>query len=253
METTSELKQLLKALRLSSLLTTLPERVAFAKGNKLTHLEFLEMIFSDEVERRDQGALTRRLFNAKVNHDEVLERFDWGASITLDRDRFKGLMGLEWVECKENVIMTGPVGVGKSFLANALAHSACRRNKSVFLVKAAKMFKVLFAARADNSLERELLKLISPVLLVIDDFGLEQLTPEQSHDFYEIISERYGRGSTILTSNREVGEWINLFNDQILANSALDRLAHNAHQLVIEGESYRKKKGTRVQRGTDKV
>src|ERR1035438_1135387 len=80
-----------------------------------------------------------------------LERFDWGASITLDRDRFKGLMSLEWVECKENVIMTGPVGVGKSFLANALAHSACRRNKSVFLVKAAKMFKVLYAARDRKS------------------------------------------------------------------------------------------------------
>ena len=77
MEITSELKQLLKALRLSSLLTTLPERVAYAKGNKLTHLELLEMVLSDEVERRDQGALTRRLFNAKVNHDELLERFDW--------------------------------------------------------------------------------------------------------------------------------------------------------------------------------
>lgn len=225
-------------------MTTLPERVAYAKGNKLTHLEFLEMLLSDEVERRNQGALARRLLTAKVNHDEVLERFDWESPVTLDRDRFKGLISLDWVECKENVILTGPVGVGKTFLANALAHSACRRNKSVFVVKAAKMFKVLFAARADNSLERELLKLISPVLLIIDDFGLERLTPEQAHDFYEIISERYERGSTIITSNRHVSEWVNLFDDQILANSTLDRLAHNAHQMIIEGESYRKKKGT---------
>lgn len=225
-------------------MTTLPERVAYAKGNKLTHLEFLEMLLSDEVERRNQGALARRLLTAKVNHDEVLERFDWESPVTLDRDRFKGLISLDWVECKENVILTGPVGVGKTFLANASAHSACRRNKSVFVVKAAKMFKVLFAARADNSLERELLKLISPVLLIIDDFGLERLTPEQAHDFYEIISERYERGSTIITSNRHVSEWVNLFDDQILANSTLDRLAHNAHQMIIEGESYRKKKGT---------
>lgn len=202
------------------------------------------MILSDEVERRNQGALARRLLTAKVNHDEVLERFDWESPVTLDRDRFKGLISLDWVECKENVILTGPVGVGKTFLANALAHSACRRNKSVFVVKAAKMFKVLFAARADNSLERELLKLISPVLLIIDDFGLERLTPEQAHDFYEIISERYERGSTIITSNRHISEWVNLFDDQILANSTLDRLAHNAHQMIIEGESYRKKKGT---------
>ncbi|TRO77524.1 ATP-binding protein [Desulfuromonas acetexigens] len=196
METTAELKHLLKALRLSPLLSTLPERVAYAKGSKLTHLEFLELLLSDEVERR------------------------------------------------ENVILTGPVGVGKTFIANALAHAACRRGKSVLVLKATKMFKTLYAARADNSLEKELLKLITPSLLVIDDFGLERLSAEQAHDFYEIVSESYERGSTILTSNRHITEWVTLFDDQILANSALDRLAHNAHQMIIEGESYRKKKAS---------
>ena len=244
MEPSSELKQILKQLRLSGLLTTLPERMAFAKGNKLTHQEFLELLLSDEVGRRNQGALARRLESARVNHDQVLEHFDWEAQTTLDRDRLKGLIGLEWMERKENVIMSGPVGVGKTFLANALAHSACRRNKSVIVLKASKMFKTLYAARADNSLDRELVRLISPQLLVIDDFGLERLTQEQAHDFYEIVAERYQRGSTIITSNRHVQEWLGLFDDPILANSALDRLAHNAHQLIIEGESYRRKLGT---------
>lgn len=244
MEATTELKQYLKALRLSPLLSTLPERVAYAKGNKLTHLEFLEMVFSDEVDRRNHDALTRRLITSKVNHDEVLENFDWDAKITLDRDRLKGLIGLEWIERKENVLFTGPVGVGKTFIANALAHVACRKNKSVMVVKAAQMFKNLYAARADNSLEKELIKLIAPRLLVIDDFGLQRLSPEQAHDFYEIISERYERASTIITSNRHITEWVNLFDDTIIANSALDRLAHNAHQMIIEGESYRKKKST---------
>lgn len=244
METTTELKHLLKALRLSPLLSTLPERVAYAKGNKLTHLEFLELLLSDEVERRSQGALQRRLQSAKVDLDQVLERFDWEAKITLDRDQLKGLIGLDWIDRHENVILTGPVGVGKTFIANALAHAACRRGKSVLVFKAAKMFKTLYAARADNSLEKELLKLITPGLLVIDDFALERLSPEQAHDFYEIASERYERGSTILTSNRHITEWVTLFDDPILANSALDRLAHSAHQMIIEGESYRKKKAT---------
>lgn len=244
MESTVELRQYLKKLRLSPLLATLPERAAYAKSNKLTHLEFLEMLLSDEVERRNHGALDRRLHQANVNHDQILERFDWDAKITLDRDRLNSLIGLDWIECRENVILTGPVGVGKTFIANALAHVACRRNKNVIVVKAAQMFKTLYAARADNSLERELVRLIAPSLLVIDDFGLVKLSPEQSRDFYEIISERYGRASTIITSNRDIAEWVHLFDDSILANSALDRLAHNAHQMIIEGESYRKKKGT---------
>jgi len=243
MEATPELKHLLKHLRLSGILSTLPDRVSYAAGNKLNHLEFLELTLSDELDRRRQGALTRRLQMAKVNHDQVMERFDWDAKVTIDRNRLKGLMSLEFIDRKENVILTGPVGVGKTFIANALAHAACRRNKSAIILKAAKMFKELYAARADNSLDRALSKLISPEILVIDDFGLTRLTSEQAHDFYEIMSERYERSSTIITSNRHVDEWTGLFDDAILANSTLDRLAHNAHQLVIEGESYRRKKG----------
>lgn len=247
METPFELKTILKHLRLSGVLSTLPDRVSYATGSKLTYLEFLELVLSDELGRRQQGALTRRLQHARVSLDQVMERFDWEAAVTLDKNRIKGLMNLEFIARKENIILTGPVGVGKTFLANALAHAACRGNKNVVVHKAAKMFKTLYAARADNSLDRELMKLVSPDLLVIDDFGLERLMPDQAHDFYEIVSERYERGSTIITSNRHVDEWTGLFEDPILANSALDRLAHNGHQLVIEGESYRRKKGVREQ------
>lgn len=245
MNTTPEVKRLLKALRLSGILSTLPDRVSYAAGNKLTHQEFLELVLSDELERRRHGALERRLHAARVNLDQAMERFDWDAKITLDRERLKALLGLEFIARKENVILTGPVGVGKTYVANALAHAACRKEHTVLIRKASKMFKDLYAARADNTLDRELMKFVAPDLLVIDDFGLERLTSEQARDFYEIVSERYERSATILTSNRHVDEWTALFDDAILANSTLDRLAHNAHQLVIEGESYRRKKGLR--------
>jgi len=110
------------------------------------------------------------------------------------------------------------------------------------MLRASAMFKKLLQSRADNSYGRELIKLISPDLLIIDDFGLQRLTDEQAGDFYEVVIERYGKASMVITSNRDVHEWMALFDDQIMANSALDRIAHNAHQLVIEGESYRKKK-----------
>jgi len=242
LEITNELKQTLKRLRLSGLLATLPDRVAYAKGTKLSYAEFLELTLNDEIHRRETTNVATRLRSASVDLDQTFERFDWDAAITVDRDRLKDLFSLEFISRKENVLICGPVGVGKTFIANALAHSACRRGHKVLMLRASTMFKKLLQSRADNSHGRELIKLISPELLIIDDFGLQRLSDEQSTDFYEVVVERYGRTSTVMTSNRDVHEWMALFDDPIMANSALDRLAHNAHQLVIEGESYRRKK-----------
>jgi DNA replication protein DnaC len=239
---TNELKQTLKRLRLSGLLATLPDRVAYAKGTKLSYTEFLELILNDEIQRRENTNVAIRLKNAMVDLDQTFERFDWDAAINVDHEKLKDLFSLEFITHKENVIICGPVGVGKTFIANALAHSACRRGDKVLMLRASTMFKKLLQSRADNSYGRELVKLISPELLIIDDFGLQGLTPVQVGDFYEIVIERYGRGSMVITSNRDVHEWMSLFEDPIMANSALDRIAHNAHHLVIEGESYRRKK-----------
>jgi len=238
----NELKQTLKCLRLSGLLSTLPERVAYAKGTKLSYTEFLELLLGDEIQRRQDTTVERRLKSAAVDIDQTFERFDWDAAITVDREKLRDLLSLEFIGRKENILICGPVGVGKTFIANALAHSACRRGHKVLMLRASTMFKRLLQSRADNSYERELIKLIGPDLLIIDDFGLQRLTGEQSGDFYEVVVERYGKASTVITSNRDLQEWMALFDDQIMANSALDRLAHNAHQLIIEGESYRRKK-----------
>lgn len=242
MGVTNELKQTLKQLRLSGLLATFTDRVAYAKGTKLSYPEFLELVLNDEIQRRQDSSLSRRLKNAAVDIDQTFERFDWDASITVDRDKLKDLLSLEFIGHHENILICGPVGVGKTFIANAVAHSACRRGHTVLMLRAAAMFKKLLQSRADNSYEREVVKLISPDLLIIDDFGLQRLSGEQAGDFYEIVIERYARASTLITSNRDVHEWMSLFDDQIMANSALDRIAHNAHQLVIEGESYRRRK-----------
>jgi DNA replication protein DnaC len=251
MEITTELKQTLKRLRLSGILATLPERGAYARAQKLQYGEFLELVLNDEIERREQGTIVRKMKSAYLDQEQTLERFDWEASITIDREKVKNLFGLGFTDRHENVIICGPVGVGKTFLANALGHSAVRRGLNVLMLRSQILFKRLHQSRADHSFGKELIQLIHPHVLVIDDFGLQRLTGSEAQDLYEVMIERYQRASTIITSSRPLEEWMGLFDDPLLANSLLDRLAHNAHQIFIEGESYRKKMG-RAKKTTEK-
>jgi len=229
----------MKRLKLSGLLATLPDRVAYAKKTKLSELEFLELTLQDEIDRRDQKNLSLRLQRAGFEEEQTLEGFDWDAPVTFDRDRVKELFGLGFLDRHEDVIFLGPVGVGKTLLASALGHAACRAGHPVLFLRADHLFRALHQSRADHSTEKLLRRLLAPDLLIIDDFGLRRLTAEQSGDLYEVIIERHRRASTIVTSNRTIDEWIGLFDDPILAQSALDRLAHNAYQVTIEGGSYR--------------
>ncbi len=241
MEIQTSLKTTLKRLKLSGLLATLPERVAYARKSKLAELDFLELVLHDEVERRDQSNLAQRLDRAGFEEEQTLEYFDWNAPISFDRDRIKDLFGLGFIERHEDAIFLGPVGVGKTFLASALGHAACRAGYDVLFLRADRLFQLLHQSRADHSTERALRRLLAPEVLIVDDFGLRRLDSEQSSDFYQVVLERHRRASTLLTSNRTIDEWIPLFDDPILAQSAIDRLAHNAYQVVIEGESFRKR------------
>jgi DNA replication protein DnaC len=241
MEINQSLVTVMKRLKLSGLLATLPDRVAYARKAKLSELDFLELALQDEVDRRDQKNLSIRIARAGFEEEQTLEDFDWDAPVTFDRDRVKDLFGLGFLERHEDVIFLGPVGVGKTFLACAIGHAACRAGQQVLFLRADRMFQWLHQSRADHSTEKMLRRLLSPDLLILDDFGLRRLSAEQSSDLYEVILERHRRSSTIVTSNRTIDEWIPLFDDPILAQSALDRLAHNAYQVVIEGESFRKR------------
>ncbi len=241
MEISQSLVTVMKRLKLSGLLATLPDRVAYARKAKISELEFLELTLQDEIDRRDHKNLSVRITRAGFEEEQTLEGFDWDAPVTFDRDRVKDLFGLGFLERHEDAIFLGPVGVGKTFLACALGHAACRAGHPVLFLRADRMFQELRQSRADHSTEKMLRRLLAPDLLVVDDFGLRRLTAEQSSDLYEVILERHRRASTIFTSNRAIDEWIPLFDDPILAQSALDRLAHNAYQIVMEGDSYRKR------------
>lgn len=214
--------------------------MSYARKAKLAELEFLELALHDEIARRDEKNLALRLARAGFDEEQTFEGFDWDAPVTFDRDRVRELFTLGFVERQEDVIFLGPVGVGKTYLASALGHAACRAGHDVLFLRADHMLQALHQARADHTTEKAMRRLLAPDVLLLDDFGLRRLDARQSSDFYEVVLERHRRTSTIVTSNRAIEEWIPLFDDPVLAQSALDRLAHNAYQVVLEGESYRK-------------
>jgi DNA replication protein DnaC len=233
------LKTVLKRLKLSGLVPVLPDRATYAQKASLTPLDFLELALQDEIDRREHKNLANRVGRAGFADHQTFEDFDWNVPVTFDRDRVRDLFSLQFLERREDAIFLGPVGVGKTSLACALGHSACRAGHRVLFLRSDDLLKQIHQSRADNSTERVLRSLLAPDLLIIDDFGLRRLSTQQSSDFYEVIIERHRRASTIVTSNRAIEEWIPLFDDPILAQSALDRLAHNGHQVVMDGPSYR--------------
>lgn len=235
----------LRQLKLTGILQTLPVRIKQAEESKAGYEEFLMMLLEDENERRQSGRLLRRLKQAGFEEEKTLEGFDFGFNPEIPVKRIKQIANCAYIEKRENIFLLGPVGVGKTHIAQALGHIACRMGHDVLFTKAANMFRYLHGGRADQSWERRIKQYTSVDLLILDDFGLKPLTQFQSDDFYEIINERYMKKSTIFTGNRTIEDWHNLFSDPIIANSAMDRIAHNAHQIIMTGESYRNKgKGT---------
>ena len=236
-----ELKVLMRRLKLGRLLDTLPERLALARQHDLTHSQFLEQLFSDEVQRRDADSAGLRARAAKLDPSMTLDAWDDTAAITYDRAVWAELVSMRFVDQARNAFILGPVGVGKTFLATALGHIACRRRIGVHFERADRLHKRLKAARLDASYDVEMRKLIGVDLLLIDDFALQPLDATETADVYEICVERHHQAATVLTSNRDPSEWLAVMANPLLAQSAVDRLKSAAWELVIEGESYRQR------------
>jgi DNA replication protein DnaC len=238
------LHQALRSLKLSGMLETLDARLAQARAGELGHLDFLQVLCHDEIGRRETQAVTRRLRRAKFDQQATLEEFDFHASPKLPAAQIRDLAALRWLHAGESVILYGPVGVGKSHIAQALGHLAIRHAADVRFATTSRVLAELAGGHADGTWGRRLRELAKPAVLILDDFGMRELTARQADDLYELASERAGR-SMILTSNRTPVDWYPLFPNPVVAESLLDRLINTSHQVFMNGPSYRPNKRPR--------
>lgn len=245
-EITLELQQAMRKLKLGPMLATLSERLRQSRDRQMDVADLLQIVFSDEVQRRTQQATGKRARAAGLDPAMVLEAWDKTAAVTYDRALVDKLATLQFVDAHQHVLCMGPVGVGKTFMAHALGHLACRRGLSVVCDKADVLFKRLKSARLDQSHTAELKRLVSVDLLIIDDFGQRPLDNIETSDIYDIIDESHRKRSMIMTSNREPAEWLPLLADPLHAQAAVDRFTNNAHDLVVEGQSYRARQKPRM-------
>jgi DNA replication protein DnaC len=216
----TDLKAVMRRLRLGKLLDTLPERLALARQQKVPHHDFLFTLLSDECQRRDSAASTLRAQRALLDPHMVLERWDRTAKVTYDQSLLAELVSLRFVEAHRHATIVGPVGVGKTFLAHALGHIACRRGYTVLALRADRLLKTLKHARLDHTHESELRKLLAVDVLIVDDFGLDAMDTAESRDVHEILTERDRAASITITSNRGPDEWLGTFADPVRDQAA---------------------------------
>lgn len=239
MATRDDLIPVLKRLRLSGLLETLDLRTRQAVSDELALTEFLYRLLNDEVERREAKQLNQRVKRAGFDQNKTIEEFDFAFNANIPKPKIIDLSTCQFVRDNSNVLLVGPTGVGKSHLAQALGHRACRMGYTTQYLSAHEIFTQLRAARADESWDRRMQRLCKVDLLIIDDLGLRPLASDEPVDLYEVIRRRYESGAMIITSNRAVEEWYPLFGDMLMASAAMDRLLHHAEIIVMEGKSFR--------------
>lgn len=241
MEYLTDIKNQLTRLKMSGMLNTLEVRLQEAQSNELSYSELLTLLFNDEIEKRQQNRLKMLISKAGIGHQQTLENFDFAFNPSINAAHIKELATCRFIGNGENIFFLGPTGTGKTHLTRALCHHACRLNIPTLYFRFYELFNQLKEAEMKNKLRPMMRQLTKAGILAIDDFAFNKIDQFSAELLYAIVDSRYRQGAFIITSNRDFSDWVEVFPDPVIANAILDRLAHSAHQIVIKGESYRKK------------
>jgi DNA replication protein DnaC len=241
METYSQVKINLKKLNLNGIFENIELKTKEAIDTQLSYIDYLLMLTQDEIERREQIKKELTIKKAMLGRINHITEFDFNFNPNINRQKIMDLVACNFIRKKENIIFEGPTGVGKTFLSKAIAYEACCRGYKVLFTRVEKMLDIIFGGKADGSFQKKLNIYTKPELLVLDDWGMTSFTNQYLNILNEIISERYENGSIIITSNRPVENWDELFNEPVISSALIDRIFHNSHIVNIQGKSYRKR------------
>lgn len=233
--------QKMKEMKFYGMLRAFQTSLESGKMNDLTADELVAQLVDEEWDDRYNRKLERSMKNAKFRYAATIEQMHFDVNRNMDKNLVKRLAECNFINKKENVLITGSTGIGKSYLASALGQQACTMGYRVIYMSAPKLFAKLKMAKADGSYISEIAKLERQHLLILDDFGIQPLDTQSRAALMEIIEDRHGKGSIIITSQLPVSKWYEVIGEQTVADAIMDRLIHDAHRLQLQGESLRKK------------
>jgi len=231
----------LQALKLTGMVAALADQVATPDIDELDFEERLGLLVDREITERENRRLSSRLRRARLRHTAALEDIDYRNPRGLDKGLIQSLAACQWAKEHLNILITGPTGVGKTWLACALAHKACREGYTVQYIRLSRLLRELMIAKDDGRYPKLLANLAKVDVLLLDDWGLTKLTAENRRDLLEVLEDRHGIRSTIATSLLPMEQWHDVIGDPTLADAILDRLVHNAYKINLRGESMRKR------------
>ncbi len=229
-------------MRLTTMAGAFSEQMKQPSMSELSFEERFAMIVDQEWTFRDNRKLQRRLKSARLKQQATIEDIDFRYPRELDKSVILTLANCQWIKHHHNIIITGPTGIGKSYIAEAFANKACREGYTAICYRSPRLFQELDLARGDGSYMNVLKSLAKTDILVVDDWGLATLTEAERRDFLEIMEDRHSLRSTIMTSQYPVAQWFDLIGESTMADAILDRIVHNAHKINLKGESVRKKR-----------
>lgn len=240
METLSTIKSNLKILNFKSAYENISFLIDEAINTKLSYADFLLLLTQNEIDRRKNNKRELGLKKSNMGKIKRIEEFDFDFNPNINRQQVMKLLLCEFIRNKENIIIAGPTGVGKTFLAKAIGYEAVNKGYSVLFVRTNKMLEDIYSGKADNTFNKRLNQYVKPDLLILDDWGMTEFNDFMLHILNEIISERYENSSLIITSNRPIENWDELFKEKVIGSALLDRIFHGVNKIKITtGKSYR--------------